>query len=143
MEVKRPSLVKPTLESPFYIDFAWWQEHDCNWRVHLRSALCPEHQERLADWDDGQTIDWVDPETAEVKPMDAIQHVLMTHCSLQNDFVNEHTPLLEAAFRVFLANGNSPLSAQELSVRLKRPAEIILRTLTVSGGHKGLRLFVN
>jgi hypothetical protein len=141
MEAKHPSLVKPTLETPFYIDFAWWQENDCSWQVHLRSALCPEHQERFAEWDDEQTIDWVDPQTAEIKPLNAIQHALMTHCAYQEDFISEHTPLLEAAFRVFLSNGNKPLSALELSTRLKRPPEMILRTLTASGKYKGMRLY--
>ncbi len=142
MEAKHPSLVKPTLETLFSIDFEWWRENDHNWQVHLRSALCPEHQERFAEWEDEQAIDWVDPETAEVKPLNAIQHTLMTHCAQQEDFIGEHTPLLEAAFRIFLANGNKPLSVSEISTRLKRPPEMVLRTLTASGKHKGIRLYV-
>jgi hypothetical protein len=142
MEGKRPSFVKPTLDTPFHIDYDWWQKKDNSWRVHLRSALCEAHQEQSADWEDGQMVDWVDPDTAEVKPLDGIQHVLMTHCALQDDFLTEHTALVEAAFRVFLTNGNTPLSSQEISVRLRRPAETIMRTLTASGIYKGLRLFI-
>ncbi len=141
MEGRRPSLVKPSLDTPFHIDFAWWQNSDRSWRVHMRSALCPEHQVQFESWEDGQMVDWVDPDTAEVKQLDGIQHTLMTHCALQPDFLTEHTALVEAVFRVFLTNGNTPLSAGQLSAQLKRPAEIILRTLTASGVYKGLRPF--
>ncbi len=69
MEVKRQSLVKPRLDTPFHIDFDWWQQHDRDWRVFLRSFLCPEHQETFMDMDIGEKVDWIDPETAEVQQM--------------------------------------------------------------------------
>jgi hypothetical protein len=84
-------------------------------------------------------IDWIDPQTAEVKPVDGIQHALMSHCALQPDFVSEHTTLVEAVFRIFLVNGNQPMTAQELAKRLNRPAETILRTLTGPRVYRGLR----
>lgn len=139
MEGSRPSLIKPGLDTPFHIDFDWWQQNNRDWRVHLYSQLCPEHQERFANWKDDRMIDWVDPETAEVKPVDGIQYALQTHCALQPDFLTEHTAVMEAIFRIFLSNGNTPLSVRELSARLNRPGETILRTLTVSGINSGLR----
>lgn len=133
------SLLKPTLQTPFHIDFAWWEQNDRDWHVYLRSLLCPEHQQALADVQEGELIDWVDPQTAEVKAVDGIQHALMTHCALQPDFVGERTSLVEAVFRIFLANGNQALSAQELAQRLNRPAETILRTLSGQRVYRGLR----
>lgn len=138
-EVKRFSLLKPTIETPFHIDFDWWKQNENDWHVFLRSMLCPEHQEAFANMEEGQMIDWVDPETAEVKPVNGIQHALMTHCALQPDFLNERTALVEAVFRLFLANGNVPMSAQELSARLNRPAETILRILVGPRVYHGLR----
>lgn len=138
-EVKRFSLLKPTIETPFHIDFDWWKQNENDWHVFLRSMLCPEHQEAFANMEEGQMIDWVNPETAEVKPVNGIQHALMTHCALQPDFLNERTALVEAVFRLFLANGNVPMSAQELSARLNRPAETILRTLAGPRVYHGLR----
>lgn len=138
-EVKRFSLLKPTVETPFHIDFDWWKQNESDWHVFLRSMLCPEHQEAFANMEEGQMIDWVDPETAEVKPVNGIQHALMTHCALQPDFLNERTALVEAVFRLFLANGNVPMSAQELSAKLNRPAETILRTLAGPRVYHGLR----
>ncbi len=133
------SLLKPTLQTPFHIDFAWWEQNDRDWHVYLRSLLCPEHQQSLAEVQEGELVDWVDPQTAEVKAVNGIQHALMTHCALQPDFVHAHTSLVEAVFRIFLANGNQALNAQELAQRLNRPAETILRTLSGPRVYRGLR----
>lgn len=139
-EVKKFSLIKPTLQTPFRIDFKWWQENDRNWRVELRSLLCPEHQAAFADLPEDQMMDWIDPETAEVRQMDGLQHALTSHCARQEGFL-EHTTMVDAVFRLLLANGNAPMSAQELGVRLNRPADIILRTLAGPRVYKGLRPF--
>jgi hypothetical protein len=133
------SLLKPTVKTPFHIDFDWWKQSERDWHVFLRSLLCNEHQESFINFEEGQMIDWVDAETAEVKPVDGVQHALMSHCALQPDFVNDHTAMVEGVFRTFLVNGNSPMSAEDLSKTLKRPAEIILRTLTGPRVYRGLR----
>lgn len=138
-EGKRISLVKPTVSTPFRIDFDWWQKNERDWHVYLRSLLCPEHQEAFANVEEGQTIDWVDPHTAEVKPVDGIQNTLMSHCVKQPDFLTEQTALVEAVFRLLLTNGNVPMSSEELGVRLNRPAMTILRTLAGARVYKGIR----
>src|SRR5512143_865639 len=127
--VKRFSLIKPTVDTTFHIDFRWWKQNERDWHVFLRSLLRAEHQEPFAQVEEGQMIDWIDPDTAEVKPVDGIEHALMSHCALQPDFVSERTALVEAVFRLFLVNGNSPMSAEDLAKKLNRPAETILRTL--------------
>jgi hypothetical protein len=133
------SLLKPTVQTPFHIDFAWWERNDRDWRVFLRSLLCPEHQQLLAELPEDATIDSIDPRTGEVQPVNGIQHALMNHCALQPDFVGEHTTVVEAVFRVFLVNGNQAMSAEELSRKLNRPAQILLRTLTGPRVYRGLR----
>jgi hypothetical protein len=138
-EMKRPSLLKPTIQTPFHIDFQWWKQNERDWHVFLRSLLCLEHQAAFANYEEGQLIDWIDPLTAEVKTVDGIEHALMSHCALQPDFVNERTALVEAVFRLFLVNGNSPMSAEDLSARLNRPADTILRTLAGPRVYRGLR----
>ncbi len=138
-ETKSYSLIKPTLDTPFYIDFDWWQENDRNWRVYLRSLLCPEHQEKFADWDEDKKIDWVDPETAEVKQMDALLYTLMTHCALQPDFLTDHTPLVEAVFRYLLASGNRPMSIRIIADALHRSEKTILRTFSGKRVYRGVR----
>lgn len=133
------SLIKPGLQTPFHIDFAWWERNERDWKVFLRSLLCAEHQAALASTGDNETVDWVDPETAEVKRVDGVQDALMNHCALQADFLTARTTVVEAAFRLFLANGNHPLTVSELGARLGRPADVILRTLGGARVYRGLR----
>jgi len=64
---------------------------------------------------------------------------LMSHCARQEDFVTQKTALVEAVFRLFLANGNQPMSAEDLSARMGRPANTILTTLAGPRVYKGLR----
>ena len=133
------SILKPTVDMPFHIDFDWWEQNDSDWHVFLRSLLCPEHLQSLAEVQEGAMIDWVDTRTAEVQAVDGIQHALMTHCALQPDFVDPHTAMVEAAFRLFLASGNQPMSATAMSKQLNRPAVTILRTLAGPRVYRGIR----
>jgi len=133
------SLVKPTLHTPYHVDFEWWQKNENDWHVHLVGLLCPEHKEVFMGIKAGELVDFVDPETAEVRPMDGLQHIILTHCAREADFVTGQTALVEAVFRIFLANGNSPLTVQELAERLGRPANTILVTLSGARVYKGIR----
>jgi hypothetical protein len=136
------SIVKPTIHTAYVIDFDWWRKTQNDWHVHLRSALCAEHQEAFAEMDSNQMIDWVDPVTAEVRQVDGLQHALITHCSQQPDFISEYSPLVDSLFRLFLANGNAPMTPEEMSERLpNHSAEKILRTLS-GQVQKGLRPYV-
>lgn len=133
------SLLKPGVETPFHIDFEWWQQNERDWQVFLRSLLCAEHQQALAEVTEGQVVDWIDEKTAEVRPVDGLQHALMTHCVRLPDFVGARTTLVESVFRTFLANGNAPLSAEDLATRLNRPSGTILRTLAGPRVYRGIR----
>ena len=139
IETKRFSLVKPTKDTPFHIDFNWWKQHDSNWHVYLHGMLCEEHQAAYADMDAQTAIDWVDPETAEVTTVDGLQHILISHCARQPEFKNAYTTLVDAVFRTLLANRNQPMTPNELSEEIDRPAETILRTIATPQVYKGLR----
>jgi hypothetical protein len=71
--------------------------------------------------------------------VEGVQNTLMSHCVKQPDFLTEHTALVEAVFRLFLTNGNAPMSSEELGSRLNRPAMTILRTLAGARVYKGIR----
>ena len=138
-EVKRTSLVKPTLDTCFHIDFAWWSKHDRDWHVFLHDYLCQEHQKIFKGIDAEDMVDWVDPVTAEVQRVDGLQHALTTHCAKQEDFVTQQTTLVEAVFRILLANGNQGLTPQELGQIMNRPPITILKTLSGLQVYKGIR----
>lgn len=133
------SLLKPTAKTPFHIDFEWWKQNERDWHIFLRSFLCAEHQEAFANMEEGEMIDWIDPQTAEVKPVDGVQHALISHCAQLPEFVNQRTAVVEAIFRLFLANGNIPMNAEELSKKLGKPADTILRTIAGPRVYRGLR----
>ena len=138
-EVKRMSLVKPTLQTHYHIDFDWWSKNDRDWRVYLRSYLCPEHNEAFAGLAADEKVDWVDSQTAEVQRVDALQHVLITHCAKEEGFLTDQTALVDAIFRIFLANGNVPMTPVELAERLGRQPTTILKMLSGMRVYKGLR----
>ncbi len=139
MASKRRSLIKPKLNSPFKIDFEWWKKHDRDWRVYLRSFLCKEHQEMFENIDNDEVIDWVDPKTAEISQVDGLLHILITHCAKQDDFLTSRMALVDSVFRVLLANGNRPMTPEELGDTLNRPPSTILRTLSGLRVYKGIR----
>jgi hypothetical protein len=141
-DVKKFSLVRPTIETPLHIDFEWWKQHDHDWRIYLHSYLCAEHREVFTQNDDAKCIDWVDPDTAEVQSVDGLQHVLMTHCARQPDFITSNTAMVDAAFRVFLSNGNTPLNSIQLGEILGKSPETILRTLAGTTVYKGMRPYL-
>lgn len=132
-------LIRPTLDTAWHIDYKWWEKQERDLRVYLRSHLCREHQAIFQSHLDLQEMDWVDPDTGEVRRVDGLQHTLRTHCSLQRDYITDRTPLVDAVFRVFLANGNTPLTARELGDRLGRNPDAILQTLSGLRVYKGLR----
>lgn len=138
-DARKFSIIKPTLDSPFHIDFDWWKANDGNWRIFLRDYLCPEHRELFEGVDSDKLIDWVDKETGEVTSLDGIQHTLITHCAKEPGFVSENTALVDAVFRIFLANENKPLSPNELSPLINQPAGKILLTFGGFQVYKGIR----
>jgi hypothetical protein len=142
MTDKPRTLTRPTLGTKFHIDYNWWDRADRELDVYLRSHLCAEHQEAYGEMDSDDKVDTIHPETAEVTRVLGIQHTLITHCAVQDDYLTPQTTLVNAVFRVFLSNGNTPLTPEELGEKLSRPARMILRTLSSPRVYKGIRPFV-
>jgi hypothetical protein len=138
-ETRAFSLVKPTTHTPFHIDFAWWKEYDNNWRVFLHDFLCPEHQAMFSTQDGDLLIDHVDPVTAEIHQVDGLQQKLMTHCSKQEGFVSTTHSLVDNVFRIFLSNGNNPLTPEELAELTGKSGDTILRLLSGTRVFMGIR----
>jgi len=138
-EIKRFSMVKPTENTLFHIDYNWWRENDNNWKVFLQNYLCPEHKNAFEGSGDETEIDWINPDTAEVTQIDGVLHVLMTHCSLLPGFIDEHNPVVDVVFKVLFVNGNKPMSAKEIGEKINRPADLILKTLAGPKVYRGIR----
>ena len=131
---------RPTVDTKFHIDVTWWQENNRDMRVYVREALCDECREAYKDYQDVGEIDAIDEQTAEVRRVDGLTHVLRTCCSLKPGYITPTTPVVDAIFRTFLANGNQPLSVNELYELLdRRPPALILRMLTAGTVYMGIR----
>jgi len=133
------SIVKPTNDTPFHIDFEWWKDHDSDWRVFLIGLLCPKHQSVFSNLDENIIIDFIDPITAEVKSVDGLLHTLLNHCAKQPEFITTGSSLISIVFRIFLSNNNTPLSPSMLSNLVNKPANTILLTLSGPNVYKGIR----
>jgi len=131
---------KPTVDTKFAIDMGWWEREGRDFRLQLRDALCPECREAFKSLKDAGDADWVDPKTGEVTRQDALWYSLRTCCSLKPGYIGPDTPIIRSVFLTFLANGNQPLSTNELYERIdRRPPEVLLRILTKGPIHLGIR----
>ena len=135
----KPSiLIKPTLDTQFYIDYSWWDRSDEDLRTFLLSHVLPEQRDRLSVTEAGSVIDYIDPETGEVSQLDELR-VAIRRAAEDPNFINPQTSLVDSVFRVFLANGNVPLSPRELAEKTGRSAGTILKTFSSSRIYKGIR----
>ena len=66
---------KPTTDTPFHIDFDWWEQQGRNFRVHLLGHLCEECQQRYSNYQDAELVDWIDDRTAEVTQVLSLIHI--------------------------------------------------------------------
>lgn len=130
---------KPGVESRFHIDFDWWEREGRDFRVDVARHLRPEAAHAFANAQSNEKIDLIDGETAEVTLVDKAQYLLREQVRPTHEFVSEHTSMVDAVFHILLANGNRPMTPNELSVLLNRPAMTILRTLGGKVVYKGLR----
>jgi hypothetical protein len=131
---------RPTIDTKFHIDLAWWEQTGQDLRLYVSQALCDECRADLGGYEGERLIDWVDEFTGQVRRVDGLWHALNTCCSTRPDYITPNTPIVESIFRTFLANGNTPLSIRELYELLdRRPPELILRMLTAGQVYLGLR----
>lgn len=100
--------VEPVQPAPhFSIDAAWYEARGRSLTMLLVRRMCPKHQRQ---W--GQR----DP---DITPEKAIA-IFKSCCGKEDGFLEPTLSLGEASFRVLLAEGNRPLSAEEIAHRLGR-----------------------
>ncbi len=139
MQHKPSALVKPTLDTTYHIDYAWWEHSDGeDLRTYLLSHLPPQQRERIMQSADSRVIDYIDPETGEVTQLDELQLAIQM-AAREPDFINPHTSVVDSIFRVFLANNNQPLTPKDLGDYIGRSPVVILKTLSGGRVYKGIR----
>ena len=98
-EVTTPS------EAQWTIDLNWLKTNKRSFSTLAGDALCAKCRKKLK------------ADTTEVKPAD-LQKAVQSCCSKNNDFITASVPFQESIFRIFLANGNKPLTLEELGKQL-------------------------
>ncbi|CAG1007401.1 MAG: hypothetical protein IAE83_12965 [Anaerolinea sp.] len=130
--------VKPTLNTKFHIDYEWWERDKRDLRTYLISHLLPEQRAAFDAAKDESEIDFIDPDTAEVRRVDALQQAL-AKAAHAPQFITDRTMLVDAVFRVFLSNGNKPLTPNEIGELINRSPATILKTFGGTTVYKGIR----
>ena len=131
---------RPSLDTKFHIDHDWWQSSGKDLRVSVRGQLCRDCQTRFPDHRNLESVDWVDPETAEVVRTDALLQTLRSHCSRQTEFVSMGNALVTNIFRILLLNSNQALTPHEMAKQMPwTSADTILRTLAGGQVYMGIR----
>ncbi len=134
--------IKPSLDTPFFIDYRWWEKQGLDPNVKLMTHLCPEHRHAFSGQLVGEKIDWLEWGTGEIKQVDGLQYVITTHCSKEPGYVMQAPTLMESIFRALLSNANVPLSPRTLSTMVGRSPDQVLRVLSGRRVRLGLRPFL-
>ncbi len=135
---KPSTLIKPTLDTKFNVDYSWWDRNSEDLRTYLLSHVLPEQRERIIQSEEHRVVDFIDPLTGEVSQLDELQLAIKLAAQDPN-FINPQTSLVDSIFRVFLANNNEPLSPRELAERIKKDPTTILKTIGGIRIYKGIK----
>lgn len=139
---KPSTLIKPTLDTRFHIDYDWWERTPGeDLRIYLLSHLPADQRERLSQSQEDKTVDYIDPETGEVLPLDELRLALRMAADDPN-FIHRDASMVDSVFRVLIKNNNMPMSAREIEAQTGRAADTILRTLAGRQIYKGIRPYL-
>lgn len=133
-------LIKPSLETNFYIDYEWWDASRDDLNVYLMTHLSQEQRDKLENTENDEVFDHIHQETGEVFQLDALG-LAIQESSKQDDFITTHIGLIDSVFRAFLVNDNRPLNAQELGEITGRDASTILKTIGGVRVYRGIRSY--
>jgi len=86
----------------WFIDLDWYQQNNRSFFTLAHSRLCSKCRERLK---------------GEISVAELLS-TIKDCCSNAPEFITRRLPILESAFRLFLANGNQPLDLEELGKQL-------------------------
>ncbi len=131
-------LIKPSLETKFYIDYEWWDNSRDDLQIYLLTHLTEDQQTALEKRDPKEVFDYVHPETGEILRLDTLG-LAIQESSKSEDFISDHIGLIDSVFRALLVNGNQPLNALELGEITGRNAATILKTIGGIHIYRGIR----
>lgn len=128
----RFGLARPTVDTPFHVDWSWFERNQLDSEQVIRDQLCPACARRLVG-EEPQDVDAVDLATGEIRMTDSLREAISAHCQWQPGYLSIEQPLAQVLLRLFLANHNQPQSVTEIARRIGRHDDDQLLRLLVSG----------
>lgn len=107
----------------YYIDERWYTEHNKSFRAVALTRLCASCRKKIGT-ETQERVPTVDARGRVVFEMRSVPFasnplpVIRSDCSKQRDYITAETPVAEAIFRVFLANGNQPTDVDGIREQL-------------------------
>jgi len=101
--VDKQDIITDQISPRWFIDLDWYRQNNRSFLALAQGCLCPECGERLKE--------------GEISAADLVT-TIRDCCSKTPDFITGKVPILEAIFRLFLANGNQPLDLEEMGRQL-------------------------
>ncbi len=94
-------------EERWAINLKWLQENNRSFTTLVKNSLCQKCRKKLK-------VDQSEAKTTE------LFKAAKTCCSKSVEYITPGLPLYESIFRVFLANGNQPITLAELGDQLNK-----------------------
>ncbi len=107
----------------YYIDEKWYTAHNKSFRAVAQTRMCPTCRKKLGT-EVQERVPTVDNRGRVIYEMRAVPFAsnplseIRRHCSKEPGYLSAETPVLEALFRVFLANGNQPIDLDAIRDQL-------------------------
>jgi hypothetical protein len=140
----------------YFIDEQWFTEHNKSFRAVAQTRMCPSCRKKLGT-EVQERVPTIDARGRVVYEMRSVPFAsnplteIRRHCSKEPGYLTAETPVLEALFRIFLANGNQPIDLDTIREQLaayvppsERPRSYtpeLLQRLLETDNRYGLRRF--
>jgi len=108
----------------YYVDIGWYDQHNRSFRTVAQGRFCQSclgkigtvTEERVPTVD--KKTNRVVYEVQQVRYGEQPMAVIRSCCSKQRNYITPETPVVEAIYRVFLANGNQPATLERVREQL-------------------------
>jgi uncharacterized protein YlaI len=118
-------IVESEVEERYFIDADWYEQQKLSFMDIVRFRMCPQCQDRLgeeveerypvADRRTGRVTYEIRKTSYGSRPIPIIRDC----CSRKSGYINPEMTVLEAVFRILLANGNQPMPLEHVREQLR------------------------
>ena len=121
------AVLEPDAESDerYLIDIDWYEHHNLSFNDVAQARMCPQCLARLGEETEekypvaDKKTRRVTYEVRRVKYGSRPLAIIRDCCSRRSGFINPDMPVLEAVFRIMLANANQPMPLEHVRDQLR------------------------